>query len=98
MPETSSKQVFGYKKAPQEDLRRFSKITEQRSLVCSDHVNAAAFAVELHLTIGQSEEGVILTAANTHTWMHFGAALANDDVARNDALAARLLDAEASSS
>ena len=73
----------------------FFKTIRVRNLVCSDHVHAAAFAVELHLTICQSEEGVIFTAANTHTWMDFGSALTHDDVAGNNGLSAVFFHAEA---
>ncbi len=66
-----------------------------RNLVCSDHVNTAAFAVELHLTVGQGKKGVIFTAADTHSGMYFGATLANDDVTSDHGLSAEFFYAEA---
>src|SRR3546814_470116 len=51
--------------------------------------------VELHMAVGGGEQGVILAHADVLAGMHLGAALADDDIARNDGLAAELLDAEA---
>jgi hypothetical protein len=50
---------------------------------------------ELHGAFGQREQGVILADADVFARVEFGAALANDDVAGEDELAAVALDAQA---
>lgn len=64
-------------------------------LVCSNHVYAAAFAVKLYLTIGECKKRVVSAATYTNTRMHFRAALTDDDVAGDDCLSAKFLNAEA---
>ena len=51
----------------------------------------AAFAArgELHVAVGEGEQGVIPADADAGAGLHLGAALADDDVAGDDALAAR---------
>lgn len=51
--------------------------------------------VEKDATIGQREQGVILADADIDAGVKFGATLAHKNVARNDRLAAELLDAKA---
>ncbi len=51
--------------------------------------------MELHRAGHLGEDGVIAAYADMPAGMKLGAALAHDDVARNDALAAELLDPEA---
>jgi hypothetical protein len=48
---------------------------------------------ELHGAFGQREQGVVLADADVFARVEFGAALANDDVAGEDELAAVALDA-----
>lgn len=62
---------------------------------CVDNVNAASVLIEEHLTVGHCEECVVLTTTNTYTWMHFRAALADDDVTCDHCLTAEFLYAEA---
>ena len=64
------------------------------TLVCGYHVDAAAFAVEFDFAIDESEESVVAAATDTYTWMHFGAALANDDVSSDHGLTAEFFNAE----
>ena len=59
------------------------------------HVDAATFAVESYLAVNECEECVIFAATDTHTGMHFGATLTNDDIAGNDSLTSELFHAEA---
>ncbi len=66
-------------------LRRFDR----------NHVYALAFSVKLHAAFGQGENREIATKADIQARVKFGAALTNDDVARNDALAAKTFDAKA---
>src|SRR4051812_39710676 len=47
----------------------------------SDHVHAAAFAVELHDAIDQGEQGVVRAQPNAAAWMELGADLPHQDVA-----------------
>src|SRR3546814_10580142 len=63
------------------------RISDWSSDVCSSDL--------LHMAVGGGEQGVILAHADVLAGMHLGAALADDDIARNDGLAAELLDAEA---
>ena len=60
-----------------------------------DDVDAAAFAVEEHFAIDESEEGVVLAATDAEARMHLRSTLADDDVASDDRLAAELFHAEA---
>lgn len=66
-----------------------------RDLVCSDHVHTGTFAVEFDQTVGEGEQGVVFTATDTDTRMHFGAALTHDDVAGDNNLSAVFFHAEA---
>jgi hypothetical protein len=60
------------------------------------HVHAAlGFAMELNVAINEREYGVVAAEPNIGARLPAGAALANDDVASDDAFAAELLDAEA---
>lgn len=61
----------------------------------SHHIDAAGFAVKHDLAIDQREKRVITAATDAEARMHFGAALADDDVAGDDGLAAEFLHAEA---
>jgi hypothetical protein len=61
----------------------------------SDDVHAAAFLVEEHAAIDESEERVVTTATDAKARMHFGAALADDDVSGDHGLAAEFFHAEA---
>ncbi len=49
---------------------------------------------EFHLALADREQRVVAAHADAVARVPFGAALAHDDVAGNDALAARLLDPE----
>merc|ERR1712173_311299 len=51
--------------------------------------------VESHNTVGKREQGVVLAHADIGTRIELGAALAHDDVAGDDVLAAELLHAKA---
>src|ERR687898_697275 len=55
---------------------------------------AAAARAEAHLALGQCEQGVVAAHADVAARMPLGAALADDDVARHDVLAAELLHTE----
>src|ERR1700688_1450997 len=58
-------------------------------------VSAALVArLELDLALGQGKERVVAADADIGAGVEFGAALAHEDVARDDDLAAELLDAE----
>ena len=59
------------------------------------NVDAAAFAIEEHAAINQGENRVIATHAHALAGVELGATLANDDVAGDDGLTAKLLHAEA---
>jgi hypothetical protein len=59
-----------------------------------DHVDAAAFTVKLHFAIAESEKRVVFAAAYVDTWMNFGAALADDDVAGDNDLSAKFFHSE----
>ena len=58
-----------------------------------DHVDATAFAIELHLAVDQSEQRVVFAASDTAAGVKFGADLANQNVPGTDRFAAELLDA-----
>ena len=60
-----------------------------------DHVHAAATPVGLHLAINEGEDGVVAAEADILAWKELRPALADDDVAGDDDLAAEFLDAEA---
>src|SRR5690625_3598600 len=68
-----------------------------RSGLGSDHADrlAAALGAELDGAGRQGEQGVVLAAADVVTGMELRAALADEDLARVDELAAETLDAEA---
>lgn len=51
-------------------------------------------ARELHGTVSECEEGVVLTAADVLTRMDTGAALTHEDAARGHGLACETLDAQ----
>ncbi len=70
------------------------KKTTRKLVGDSDNVDAAAFTVELHFPIAESEEGVVFAAAYVDTRMNFGAALANDDVTGDDDLSAKFFHSE----
>jgi hypothetical protein len=61
----------------------------------SDDVDAAAFAVEVDLAIDEGEKRVVPADADIETRMHLRSALADDDIAGDDSLAAELFHAEA---
>jgi hypothetical protein len=52
------------------------------------------FLFELHMTIAFCEQRVITTDADIHTCMNSRSALANNNIASNDSLAAIYLDAQ----
>src|SRR3954447_532724 len=56
---------------------------------------AAALVAELDRTCGEGEEGVVAATADVHAGVEVGAALADQDLARVDGLAAEALHAEA---
>src|SRR3546814_4298789 len=58
------------------------------------HHAATATGAELDRTGGEGEQGVVATAADVGAGVEVRAALADDDLARVDALAAEALDAE----
>src|SRR3546814_14587843 len=61
------------------------------------HVGAAAaLGLEEDFALGLGEEGVVLAEADVAARMKLRAALAHQDIARHDRLAAELLDAERS--
>src|SRR5690606_35188486 len=60
-----------------------------------DRGAAVAGGMERHRAFDQREQRVVLADADIAAGMPFGAALADDDVAGDDALAAELLHAEA---
>jgi hypothetical protein len=55
---------------------------------------AKATFVESHAATRRSEQCVILAQAHIHARINAGAALTDDDVARNDGFAAKLLNAK----
>jgi hypothetical protein len=57
------------------------------------HVDAATVSVELYGAFGESEERVIAALAHILARMELGAALANENVASDDVLAAKTLHA-----
>src|ERR1700678_4477145 len=57
-------------------------------------VYTAAAAVEFHVAIDEGENGVVAAEADVAAGEEFGAALADDDIAGNDGLAAEFLYAE----
>ena len=61
------------------------------------HVNdlAALALTELHGTIGEGEQCVVLADAHVLAWMGTGTSLANDDGACSDECSVEHLDAEA---
>src|SRR5688572_6260509 len=58
------------------------------------HVHAPAFTVKAHRAVRDRKDGVVLAKTNAAARNPLGAALADDDVAGNDLLAAEFLDAE----
>src|SRR5690349_3156121 len=59
------------------------------------HVGPAEHGLaELHLTLDQGEQGVVLADADIGAGMELRAALTDDDVAGDDALTTELLDAK----
>src|SRR5262245_3255978 len=56
---------------------------------------AFGFGVEFHATIGEREQRVVLADTDVAAGMPLGAALARENIAGDDALAAEQLDAEA---
>src|SRR5258708_18877589 len=60
-----------------------------------DEHAAFSFGIELHATVGESEQCVILANAYVTAGMPLGPALARQNVAGYDAFAAELLDAKA---
>ena len=59
-----------------------------------DEHAAFGFGIELHATVDESEQGVVLADADVLAGMPFGAALARQNIAGDDALAAEQLDAK----
>src|SRR5215204_6338156 len=59
----------------------------------TDLVAALALVLELHLALDQGVDRVVVAHADVRARMPLRAALADDDVARDDPLAAELLDA-----
>ena len=59
------------------------------------HVHAAAFLVEPHLAVDQGKQRVVLARADVRAGPELRAALADDDRAGRDRLAAEPLDAPA---
>src|SRR6188472_2956610 len=60
-----------------------------------DHENSVVgFVLEFNVARREGKEGMVFTHADIDARMHFRAALAHDDVARNDVLATELLDAK----
>ncbi len=55
-------------------------------------------SAEFHVTFGCCEDGVVLADADIVARVPFGAALADDDIAGDDAFTAEFLDAEAAAS
>jgi hypothetical protein len=55
------------------------------------NVHPPAIAVELHTAVNESKEGVISSQTNVSTREKFRAALAQDDIAGDDGLAAKFL-------
>src|SRR5262245_43559866 len=77
---------------------RDEKIVERNLVRLHRDVDAALLLGRvLDLAFAKREQGVVLTDADVFAGVPFGAALANDDVAGKNALAARLLDAKAPS-
>ena len=59
------------------------------------HVETAArLARELNLAFGKRKQGVVAANADALAWVFLRTALAHDDIARNDVLAAKFLDAK----
>ena len=58
-------------------------------------IHPAAFLIEPHDAIDKGEQRVVFAHAHVAAGAEFGAALANDDVAGNDPLAAKTLHAKA---
>ena len=65
----------------------------RRSVHDWSNVDAATFLIEEDVAFDDGEDRVILAHADVAAWTPLGAALANDDVAGDDELAAVLLDA-----
>lgn len=66
-----------------------------RSDFSSDDVHAAGNAVEHDLAVDEGKEGMVTATTDAYTWMHFRAALADNDVTGDDRLAAVFFHAEA---
>src|SRR5688572_21209990 len=76
-------------------LPRLSLFRRARRVHVDAHELAAQLAVaERDAAVRKRKEGVVLAHADAGTWIIFGAALAHDDVAGEDILAAELLHAE----
>jgi hypothetical protein len=88
------------KAATLERERRFvgklfqASLAGDRSLLVGSDIDAATIAVEVNIAVHKCVQGVVLAHADVFTGMPFGAALADDDVARDDGLATKLFDAE----
>lgn len=62
---------------------------------CECYVYAATVSVEIYVTFFECEDCVIFADAYVFTWVPFGSALADDDVARDDDFATKFFNAEA---
>src|SRR5512137_2130219 len=66
-----------------------------RSVGLGQHVHAAGVLIESHAAIGERENRMVAADAHALAGVELGAALADDDVAGDDGLAAEFLHAEA---
>lgn len=82
------------KKPLPEKEKRLESVKRLEAYLSFDS-NLTTFFVEGNHAIGQGEERVVASHTYVLTGMETGAALAYDDVAGDDALAAELLDSEA---
>lgn len=83
------------KAAPREEGGFFGKTGRFRSVGGGHHVDAAGVAVEHDAAVDEGEDGVVTADADAGTGVEFRAALADEDVAGDDGLAAEFLHAEA---
>ena len=58
-------------------------------------IDAATVAIEAHLAVDEGEDGVIAAEADTLAWVPLGAALTDEDISSDDALATEFLHAAA---
>tara|TARA_R110002072_G_scaffold147105_2_gene294314 strand:+ start:74 stop:337 length:264 start_codon:yes stop_codon:yes gene_type:complete len=77
-------------------FKSFNRVRRASGLLLYGYIDlSATFLGKFNITLGNGEDGVILAYANIVARVPFGAALAQNDVARDDFLAAIFFDAKA---